>query len=203
MDSAILDCVMVTTGFNQLASTDLQVDAVYEGGRAGNAGDDPLGKLLPVGNQGGFRFAGSVRDDDLRLVVLYTSGSDPDWPDALDVETGLFTYFGDNRSPGKELHDTSRGGNAILRRCFDRLHAGPTRDTIPPFLIFNKASPAGGRDVRFLGIAAPGAENVARRRSRRDMEDIGGSTVPELQSHVHDSRYRDRLAGVAGRSADG
>ena len=149
------------TSFNDLAATDLRVDAVYEGGRAGNAGDDSIGKLLPVGNQGGFRFAGSVRDDDLRLVVLYSSGSDPDWPDELDVETGIFKYFGDNRSPGTELHNTSRGGNTILRRCFDRLHATPAeRRKIPPFLIFNKASPAGGRDVRFLGIAVPGAEDV-------------------------------------------
>jgi hypothetical protein len=149
------------SSFDQLDSTDLHVEGVYEGGRAGNAGDDPIGKLLPVGNQGGFRFAGSLRNDDLRLVVLYTSGLDPDWPDTLDVETGLFTYFGDNRSPGKELHDTSRGGNAILRRCFDRVHGRPTeRGKIPPFLIFNKASPAAGRDVRFLGLAVPGAEDV-------------------------------------------
>ncbi len=161
MDSEILLCPLSATPFNRLTSSDLRVDGVYEGGRAGNAGDDPIGKLVPVGNQGGFRFAGSVRNDDLRLVALYTSGSDPDWPDALDVESGLFRYFGDNRSPGKDLHETSRGGNAILRRCFDRLHGRPAeRDKIPPFLIFNKASPAGGRDVRFLGLAVPGAEEV-------------------------------------------
>ncbi|HWI74136.1 MAG TPA: restriction endonuclease, partial [Baekduia sp.] len=117
--------------------------------------------LLPCGNQGGFRYAGSKRGRALKLVLLYTSGADPDWPDALDRETGLFTYFGDNREPGKPLHDTPRGGNEILRWCFAQLHgADPGRRGIPPFFIFSKASPAGGRDVRFLGLAVPGAQDV-------------------------------------------
>ena len=90
--------------FDKLAKADLTVEAIYQGGTAGNIADDPLGRLLAVGNLGGFRYAGSVKDDDLRLVVLYTSGADPDWPDALDRETGLLTYFGDNREPGKQLH---------------------------------------------------------------------------------------------------
>lgn len=53
-------------------------------GTAGNAGDDPLARLLPVGNQGGFRTHGSPAKDAVRLAVLYTSGAEPDWPDALD-----------------------------------------------------------------------------------------------------------------------
>ena len=112
--SAILSLVAKVVPFDKLTNADLTVEAVYEGGTVGNSGDDPLGKIVPVGNQGGFRYAGSPKKDDLRLVVLYTSGADRDWPDALDRETGLFTYFGDNREPGKDLHDTSRGGNAIL-----------------------------------------------------------------------------------------
>jgi hypothetical protein len=44
-----------TVEFTQLASADLVVDRIYRGGTAGNAGDDPLARLLPVGNQGGFR----------------------------------------------------------------------------------------------------------------------------------------------------
>jgi Restriction endonuclease AspBHI N-terminal/Restriction endonuclease len=147
--------------FDKLAKVDLIVDAVYQGGTSGNVADDALGKLVPVGNQGGFRYAGSVKDGELRLVVLYTSGADRDWPDALDRETGLFTYYGDNREPGKQLHDTSRSGNVILRACFDHLHGSPPhRDEIPPFLLFDKASHSGGRDVRFLGLAVPGAQDV-------------------------------------------
>ena len=73
------------------------VDRTYLGGTAGHAGDDPLARLLPVGNQGGFRYAGSVKAGTVRLAVLYTSGAEPNWPDSLDVHTGLFTYCGDNR----------------------------------------------------------------------------------------------------------
>jgi len=148
--------------FADLAIADLVVDAVYMGGNAGTVADDPLGKLLPgVGNQGGFRYAGSRLRGTLKTILLYSSGTDPDWPDALDNETGLFTYFGDNRVPGNELHATPRGGNDILRWCFSRLHTGSyARETIPPFFIFTKANPGAGRSVRFLGLAVPGAQDV-------------------------------------------
>src|SRR4051812_17336014 len=114
---------MEAVRFDRLPEADLVVEAVYEGGTTGTVADDPLGRLLPCGNQGGFRYAGSKKDRALKLVVLYTSSADPDWPDALYRETGLFTYFGDNRAPGRELHETPRGGNEILRWCFARLHA--------------------------------------------------------------------------------
>lgn len=120
--SADLDGLSVP--FDELPSADLVVDRVYRGGSRGSVADDPLSKLLPVGNQGGFRYWG--KRDAPRLVVLYTSGVEPDWPDVLDPASGAFTYFGDNRHPGKELHDSSRGGNVILRRTFDfASSAGP------------------------------------------------------------------------------
>ena len=92
-------------GFDQLDGADLVIDRIYQGGRAGNTGDDPLGKLLPVGNQGGFRMSGSPKKDSVKVAVLYTSGAEPDWPDVLDPYTGVFTYFGDNRSPGHLLEE--------------------------------------------------------------------------------------------------
>ena len=147
--------------FDQLPAADLIVDAVYEGGTSGTAADDPLSRLLPCGNQGGFRYSGSSTNNTLRMVVLYTSGADPDWPDAIDRETGMFTYFGDNRAPGRQLHDTPRQGNRILRWVFDQLHAtSPKRDLIPPFFVFSKANPGGGRSVRFLGLAVPGSKDM-------------------------------------------
>lgn len=148
--------------FADLATADLVVDAVYMGGNVGTVADDPLGKLLPgVGNQGGFRYAGSRMRGTLKTILLYSSGTDPDWPDALDSETGLFTYLGDNRAPGNDLHATPRRGNDILRWCFSRLHTGSHAcETIPPFFIFTKANPGGGRGVRFLGLAVPGAQDV-------------------------------------------
>lgn len=148
--------------FESLASADLVVGAVYEGGTVGNASDDPMARLLPCGNQGGFRIRGERATHGYRLALLYTSGADPDWPDALDPETGLFTYFGDNKRPGSQLHDTRRGGNELLRFCFGAIHGAPAaRDRVPPFFVFRKANPGPGRDVEFLGIAVPGAPDVS------------------------------------------
>lgn len=59
--------------FDKLSDADLVIDAEYEGGTAGSTADDPLQRLLPVGNQGGFRYRGSPTKG-VKLVVLYTSG---------------------------------------------------------------------------------------------------------------------------------
>src|SRR5438034_2773121 len=94
--------------FGDLSSADLRVDAVYQGRRNGDAGDDPLHALLKVSNQGGFRYRGTI--EDLELVVLTTTLDDSDWPDSLDQETGVFTYFGDNKRPGRALHENASKG---------------------------------------------------------------------------------------------
>ncbi|MBW0128600.1 hypothetical protein I4I82_13015 [Pseudonocardia oceani] len=122
--------------------------------------DDPLARLLPVGNQGGFRYSGSPRKGTVRLAVLYTTGAEPDWPDVLDPQTGVFTYYGDNRSPGHELHDTRRWGNLLLRDAFDWSHeSANARRRIPPILLFEKAAP--GRRIMFRGLLAPGASGLS------------------------------------------
>jgi hypothetical protein len=145
------------TKFDDLGQADLFIDAVYEGGGSGNSSDDPLSKLLPgVGNQGGFRSVG--RGINKKFVVLYTSGADQDWPDSLDLNTGLFVYFGDNKHPGHELHETSRGGNTLLRNVFNVIHdPSADRRSLPPFFIFQKHPTAkSSRSVQFKGLAVPG-----------------------------------------------
>jgi hypothetical protein len=147
--------------FDQLSVADLQLGGVYAGGLRGNAGDDPMARLLPCGNQGGFRFKGERKTHTYRMALLYTSGADADWPDALDVETGLFIYFGDNKRPGTGLHGTPRGGNELLRFAFGAVHsAPPRRHLVPPFFVFRKAVVGAGRDVEFLGLAVPGGKDV-------------------------------------------
>jgi Restriction endonuclease AspBHI N-terminal len=95
----------------------------------------------------------------VKLVVLYTSGAEPDWPDALDPYAGVFTYYGDNRSPGRALEDTPKRGNLLLSRVFDWAHAGAgARAKVPPFLLFDKPGP--GRDVRFRGLLTPGSNRL-------------------------------------------
>lgn len=150
---------MTRTIHNNFDETDLIVDAIYEGGRKGNASDDPLPQLIGVSNQGGFRYLG--RRNSLNLVVLTTSLDDPNWPDEFDPISGIFTYYGDNKLPGRELHDTPRFGNQILRDLFALLH-GPAdnRKAFPPILLFSKTGIY--RDVKFIGLAVPGARNLSQ-----------------------------------------
>ena len=131
-----------------LKTADLMVDKIYEGGRSGNASDDPLPHLIGVSNQGGFRYIGTKNAP--RLAVLTSTMKDLDWPDRIDTETGIFTYFGDNKKPGHELHDTPRFGNLLLRDMFEHAHGSKNdRAQAPPVLIF--ANTGTWRDVQFLG----------------------------------------------------
>jgi|SRR5215469_5904527 len=141
-----------------LSRSDLFVDAEFQGGRKGNAGDDPLPRLLSVSNQGGFRYRGNL--DLLEMVVLTSSFNDPEWPDTLDRQTGILTYFGDNKRPGSALHETPRNGNRILRKLFDMAHSETNgRLQMPPVLTF--ANSGSSRDLVFLGLAVPGNPDLA------------------------------------------
>ncbi|MEE4151228.1 restriction endonuclease [Pseudomonas viridiflava] len=136
---------------DELFSSDLMIDAHYAGSRNGNSSDDPLTKLLSVSNQGGFRIRG--KRSDPQMLVLLSSMEDIDWPDELDLSTGTFTYYGDNKEPGRRLDETNRYGNNLLELIFERLHSGE-RHRVPPILIFTKAGIY--RDVIFRGLAVPG-----------------------------------------------
>lgn len=142
--------------FSLLKESDLMVDSIYEGGSRGNAGDDPISKLLMTGNQGGFRYVGTLQN--IRLCALYSELSDPEWPDILDTEFGRFSYYGDNKNAGYDLHDTRRKGNLVLKNTFNALHLN-MREKIPPFFVFTKGGK--GRDVVFRGLAVPGATSLS------------------------------------------
>lgn len=148
--------------FNELDKADLIVDAIYEGGKSGNAGDDPISKLLPgCGNMAGFRSAGKGKNK--KFVVLYTTGEDKDWPDVLDLNTGEFIYYGDNKKPGHDIHDTPRKGNALLKTVFDLVHNDSSKkELIPPFFVFLKRpTKNSARSVQFKGLAVPGFHGMA------------------------------------------
>lgn len=154
---------------------DLVVDATYKGGTSGNFGDEPLSKIMGCDNQGGFRIMGNSRTSEYKLAVLYSSLVDTDWPDSLDLETGLFVYYGDNKRPGHELHETPKRGNKLLRFCFEAIHSTPSRrERVPPFFVFTKGSI--GRDVVFRGLAAPGSRIV---RPTEDLVAVWKSTSGE------------------------
>jgi len=136
----------------ELKTVDLIIDALYRGYKTEKGGTaDPLVQLVGVSRQGGFRYRGSLSRPT--LLVLTSNLAETDWPDELDPTTGRFVYYGDNRHPGRLLHDTPRFGNQLLKHIFDLAHGG-RRSEIPPILIFTSESP--GRSFRFRGLAVPG-----------------------------------------------
>jgi hypothetical protein len=140
--------------FEELGCAPIVVDAVYEGSGVVGHGADPLTRLVPgCSNQGGFRSVRGQRFGDCALLVLSSSVRDPDWPDVLDSEQGIYTYFGDNKRPGHELHDTPKRGNLLLRDMFAALSSVHQRKNMPPVLVFTKTGE--GRAVRFRGLAVP------------------------------------------------
>jgi Restriction endonuclease AspBHI N-terminal len=113
-----------TIKFENLFNSDLIVEAIYEGGDNDNVSDDPISKLLKCENMGGFRISGLKKTNNYKLCALNSDLINPDWPDEIEKETGKFIYFGDNRQPGRELHDTPKGGNRLFRYTFNQLHIG-------------------------------------------------------------------------------
>lgn len=143
---------------DELRDADLVVDAVYEGGDAPNYSAAPLPDLLEVGTGKGFRPKSCPTGSHERsYVVLFTTFTDPDWPDHLDAESGIFTYYGDNKEPGTTIHE--KEGNEILRNVFDNLHSGE-RQAIPPFFVFS--STGEGYNRKFRGLAVPGTRTENR-----------------------------------------
>lgn len=141
--------------FDELETSDLIVDAIYEGGNLGNLHDEVLSKLLKVGNSGGIRVC--LKRDKTRkpaYIILFSTTKESAWPDELDESTGIFRYYGDNREPGKLLHNTPRKGNSYLRDIFRDAENKETRKNVPPIFIFMKTG--NGRDVQFKGLAVPG-----------------------------------------------
>lgn len=131
----------------------LYIDAIYKASPTANLSSEVLSKLLGVKNQGGFRYLGKTECPN--LVILFTSGEDIYWRDELDSSMGLLLYYGDNKTPGTDLHKTNLHGNQILKYIFDLACSDDIekRRKIPPIFVFKKAS---GRDVKFLGLAVPG-----------------------------------------------
>ena len=133
----------------------LYIDAIYKADpKKPNLSAEVLSKLLGIKNQGGFRYLGKTTSPN--LVVLFTSGEDMYWRDELDGTLGLLLYYGDNKTPGTDLHKTKLHGNEILRYIFS-IAANSSieeRKKLPVILVFKKANST--RDVKFLGLAVPG-----------------------------------------------
>lgn len=136
--------------FNKLNKSDLVKDCICKGGDVNNLSSEPISKILPVGNQSGIRFAGTSEQPS--LVVLYSTFSDIDWPDLINRD--LLTYYGDNKEPGREIHETL--GNKLFRGIFNNLHLN-RKNEVPPIFLFSKG--VTGFDRIFKGLLVPGSSN--------------------------------------------
>lgn len=147
--------------FEKLDTSDLIVDCIYKGGVGPSADNEPLHHVFPkCGVNGGFRKVNRTDGSGKpAYVILYTTMGELEWPDYLDEETGIFRYYGDNRKPGRELTDTKLKGNELLEMVFALLNGHGSMQDMPPFFIFKKAGE--GRDVQFLGLAAPGNPKIS------------------------------------------
>ncbi len=146
--------------FADLGEADLVVDAVYAAGLSGTPVMTPLASCCPVlatrrvplrrvpgeenGTAGGSihqrRSGGLARSSGYRDRHLHVLRRQP--------------------HPRKGLHETPRKGNVLLRDAFAH-SLGSAHDRargVPPFLLFEKATP--GRAVRFRGLLAPGGPTL-------------------------------------------
>jgi hypothetical protein len=142
--------------FDRLGGSDLVAGSILAGGSAGNYADEPIHHALPVGIQGGIRY--SRLDGSVRLVVLYSTMADEEWPDRLDSASGRLTYYGDNKVPGRPLLDTTPGGNAMLAELDSMgLETREQRAVWPPFFVFSKpgTTKLSGWSRRFEGVFVP------------------------------------------------
>ena len=149
---------------------EVRIDELYRNTNDWKHPDDTFNRFFRfddgkgINNTSGFRpkskAGGSTSIGDCAFCVLVTTFGETEWPDTLDRESGRFTYFGDNRMKGVQLHDTRVGGNRLLQRVYSLLHTHK-RSEIPPFLCFETIKTAQGTFMRFLGLACPGGEGIS------------------------------------------
>jgi len=152
------------------APLELRVDASYRNTNDWEDPDDIFNRFFRfadgkgINNTSGFRpksrAGGNTKSEECVFCILVTTWGETEWPDAVDRENGLFTYYGDNRTPGKSVHDTPVGGNRLLEGVYSRLHTG-RRHSIPPFLAFEKYKNDEGTQMRFLGLVCPGGQGIS------------------------------------------
>ncbi len=140
-----------------LQTKELIVDNVYLGGRMGNASDDPLHSLTGTGNQGGFRFTGSVHQPN--LIVLSSSQKISIGPIISIKKLASIPIMATISNQERNCMIQGRSGNLLLRNIFEMTHISPQkRKLVPPILVF--ANAGSYRDVVFLGLAVPGVQGV-------------------------------------------
>jgi len=76
--------------FEELGEAPLIIDAIYEGGKKGSFDDDPISKVLKVGNQADFRPAKKDAGEGHCVYCFVHYWERTQVADKLNVETGIF-----------------------------------------------------------------------------------------------------------------
>ena len=144
--------------YSEIDKSNLIIDCTYQDSRAPGSpiNQQPLLKIFPgLGNMKGIRVVGNV--PNWKLYVLTSTESESDWPDYLDPISGVLTYWGDNRTPGKEIHQ--QPGNRFFREIFGWANLSKSeRERIPPGFYFTHGDY--GRDMVFRGLIIPKTNQV-------------------------------------------
>ncbi len=139
----------------------LVVDKIYKPHSSLKGAEaDPISNIFGVANMGGFRkrVFKNGKEKEVRFVVLYTTWEDLYWHDEIDEELGIYIYYGDNKTAGSDLHNTSLKGNTFLKDVFEYAASDDfdVRLKIPPIFVFCKNK---GREVQFKGLVVPGIKD--------------------------------------------
>lgn len=159
------------TNMTQLNNSYLRLDKLYRNTNNWKNPEDEFNTFFRfedgkgIQNVSGFRFKSRSDIDDRDITncafcILITNLGEVEWPDELNLETGIFTYYGDNRVPGSAIDCTHVGGNKLLQVTYELLHKN-TRELIKPFLCFETVKSKDGSYMKFIGLAVPGAQGVS------------------------------------------
>lgn len=195
--------------FEDLGKSNLIPGCIYEGGDSKiPLKDDPLIKLFKVdgykkgiGNIGGFRKAskeknGKIINENIAFVVMVDSGKQEEWPNEMDENTGIFKYYGDNRTPGNDIFKTKKLGNKFLYEIFKKAYMNSEeRAKIPPIFVFK--STGKGCNKKFIGLAVPGVrgKNIQEVLERQTFKSNEG----EFENFVANFTILDISNGVIKR----
>ena len=152
-------------------STSLRLDSLYRNTNNWKNPEDQFNVFFRfvdgkgINNVSGFRPKSRLDISNTEIIncafcVLITNLGELEWPDEINLETGIFTYYGDNRVPGSAIDATPVGGNKLLQVTYENLHTS-SRDLIKPFLCFEAVKTKEGSYMKFLGLAAPGGQGIS------------------------------------------
>lgn len=92
--------------FKDAKGANLVAGNVYGAGLNGNFSGDPISNLFPkLGNRSGFRkklcenAKGRNIAGEWAYIALQATGGVSEWPDKIDSENNIFTYYGDQYDP--------------------------------------------------------------------------------------------------------